>query len=126
MATTTSSSISVRPFLGNSGRIIAGSPFGSSGRQVCARMKMPLAWDLPGQPGGGNRRSAVEAAFRAGLRYHEKIVAPGAHTERRGDAGPLRVGLAADTQRPPFTWVLSKSGRFTTANTENRCPGLPD
>src|SRR5262249_5451175 len=29
-----------------------------------------------------------------------KCISSGAQTERRGDAGPVRVGLAADTHRP--------------------------
>jgi hypothetical protein len=39
---------------------------------------------------------------KAGLRYDEWIIAPGAQTERRGDGGPVRVSLAADTHRPLY------------------------
>jgi hypothetical protein len=35
-----------------------------------------------------------------GLRYNGEAIAPGAQTERRGEAGPVRVCLAADTHRP--------------------------
>jgi hypothetical protein len=53
-----------------------------------------------GRPEPGDAATSVDGCFRAGLLYHEEIIAPGAQTKRQGDAGPVRVGLAADTHRP--------------------------
>jgi hypothetical protein len=39
---------------------------------------------------------------RNSLRCYEKLITPGAQTGRRGDTGPVRVLLAADTHRPIF------------------------
>jgi hypothetical protein len=36
----------------------------------------------------------------SGLRYDGKAVVPGAQTERRGDAGPVRLLLGGETHRP--------------------------
>jgi hypothetical protein len=36
----------------------------------------------------------------AGLRYNQKVIAHGAQTERRGDAGPVRSLLGGKPYRP--------------------------
>src|SRR3990172_12220825 len=38
----------------------------------------------------------------SGLRYNQKVIAPGAQTERRGDAGPVRSLLRGKPHRPLF------------------------
>src|SRR6266576_4445357 len=42
-----------------------------------------------------------------GLRYNQKVIAPGAQTERRGDAGPVRSLLRGKPHRPLFAKVRS-------------------
>jgi hypothetical protein len=40
--------------------------------------------------------------FGGGLRYNERAIAPGAQTERRGDAGPVRLLLGGEDSPPVF------------------------
>src|SRR5262245_1345521 len=50
------------------------------------------------------------------LRYNQKVIAPGAQTERRGDAGPVRVLLGGKPHRPPILSILTLSA-FAAART---------
>jgi hypothetical protein len=42
--------------------------------------------------------------FQAGLRYNEKAIDPGAQTERRGEAGPVRLLLSGEDS-PAFLFI---------------------
>jgi hypothetical protein len=51
---------------------------------------------------------------QAGLRYHEKVIGPGAQTERQGDAGPVRVA-----------WSRTRTGRLLLINLRYQTLALP-
>ena len=49
-----------------------------------------------------------------GLRYNDGAITLGEQTERQGDAGPVRVCLAADTHRPLYVWLDASNLRGRT------------
>jgi hypothetical protein len=42
----------------------------------------------------------------SGLRYNQKVIAPGAQTERRGDAGPVSVLLRGWDSPAAFAYLI--------------------
>jgi hypothetical protein len=53
--------------------------------------------DRPPEKGRASDRGLLPAS---GLRQKEKAIRPGAQTERRGEAGPVRLLLGGGTHRP--------------------------
>jgi hypothetical protein len=48
----------------------------------------------------------------SGLQYNQKVIAPGAQTERRGDAGPVRSLLRGKPHRPLLFFSLPTFDTF--------------
>ena len=76
----------------------------------------------------------MRASFVGGLRYKEQATVPGAQTERRGEAGPVRVLLrgwdapAACIQESvtfiPNSWeLIPNSSLFTTSDAPAKTGG---
>src|SRR5262249_51521855 len=76
----------------------------SRGTKVCLRAAgflrrswrtrpRPVRSEPEFQPRNQDARNIFEPPTRTGLRYNEKAIAPGAQTERPGDAGPVRASL---------------------------------
>jgi hypothetical protein len=71
-----------------------------------ARPRLPGDWLLVSRGDGAGSAAGVArwvSPLQGGLRDHEKASIPGAQTERRGDAGPVRLLRGGETHRP--TWL---------------------
>src|SRR5262249_61353913 len=88
----------------------------SSSRRHEARRPGARGWP---RDGGGHvawclrrrkKLNMVVLLYRTGLRYNDKVITPGAQTERRGEAWPVRVMLGGG--HAPATFLLADSTSY--------------